>query len=78
MKCAALVLLLAAAPVHAATIEVRVQDEQGTAMPAQTVSLATELRSRFQRTGESGTTTFVDLKPGTYELGALRSTRPRE
>lgn len=73
MKCAALAILLAAVPVRAATIEVRVQDEQGTAMPAQTVSLAIEsgLRSTSRRTGESGTATFVDLKPGTYELGAL-------
>ncbi|HEX5045277.1 MAG TPA: carboxypeptidase-like regulatory domain-containing protein [Candidatus Polarisedimenticolaceae bacterium] len=77
MKRAALVLLLAVPPVHAATVEVRVQDEQGTAMPARTVQLSSESermeRARFERTGESGTATFAHLKPGTYRLAALPS-----
>ncbi|HET9298670.1 MAG TPA: carboxypeptidase-like regulatory domain-containing protein, partial [Candidatus Polarisedimenticolaceae bacterium] len=75
MKHAVLALLLAAPQVHAATVEVRVQDEQGTAMPAQMVRLSPmaegPYRSSFERTGESGTATFVKLKPGTYEVVAL-------
>jgi hypothetical protein len=67
--------------VLAATVDVRVQDEQGTAMPAQMVppgSLGEDVqRTAFERTGESGSATFVKLKPGTYELGGDAGARVR-
>ena len=69
---------MVATPLRAATIEVLVQDEQGTAVPAQMVEVASVsshpyATSSFERTGESGTASFDKLKPGTYRVAMLAS-----